>query len=142
MSSRWASTRRERRSTTTATPPARRARSRRSSRSTCAKASPAPAAERGSRRSGQPAAGPITARAASGRRLSRDSEDLFERSVAVGFQEFAEAAYDALADDDLREGHLAGALHQAGPAVRVLRQAYLFVVHATTFQQGLRLSAE
>ena len=144
------STRRARRSTTSATRAGPRARSRTSSRSTCAKASHARAAARGSGRSARRAGGRTSARAASDCRASATTvtrppaarEDLVERSVAVGFKQFAEAAYHALADDDLRERHLAGSLHEVVAADRVLGQADLLEVHSTALEQGLCLPAE
>src|SRR4051794_12322079 len=136
------STRRGRPSTTTATPVAPRARSRTSSRSTCAKASPVRVAAHASRRSARQAAARTSARIASARLGGREADELVERAVAVGFQQFPEAADHALAGDDLGKGHLARALHETGPAIRVLGEADLFVVHATALQQSLRLTAK
>src|SRR3954447_1644004 len=136
------STRRVRRSTTTATPAAPKAHSRTSSRSTCARASRARAAGRASRKSAPPGAARTSARVASARLGSHGPEDLAQGAVAVRLEQLAETADHALAGDDLGEGHLARALHESGPAIRVLGQADLFVVHATARQQGLRLTAK
>src|SRR3954453_16595498 len=74
--------------------------------------------------------------------LGREGEDLYERSVAVGFQQFAEASDHPVAHDDLRERHLARAADEVVPAARILGQADLFVGPPATLEQGLRLSAE
>ena len=76
------------------------------------------------------------------RRRSRRRAAAVEPAVAVGLEQLAEAADRALADEDLREGHLAGERDQVGPAVGVLGQVHLRVVHAAGLEERLRLAAE
>src|SRR2546421_556509 len=69
-------------------------------------------------------------------------EQGLERPVAVRLEQPTEAADGALADEDLRERHLARAVHEVGAALGALGEVDLLVVDPAVRQQSLRLAAE
>src|SRR5688572_11897340 len=69
-------------------------------------------------------------------------QELLEEAVAVRLEELPEAAYGALADEDLGERHLARQRDQLGAPVGVLREVDLLIGHAAALEQRLRRAAE